>query len=239
MTPVLNRNQAKDSGFAQVRDAILRIEGDVDSVTFDTWGGKLVDDDGKPVPPKEFCEVKLLNCKVLESSEELSMEIDGKDFSFRVNCSDFKGSFWVDLFLASADANKVIIPDGLLHKRVIFKKATLVAKKDPKFNKTAFIIEKVGEISKDGTAAPVPAATATSAPATAPAAFDPIALACDLADGKTEAMFRSTISLEPRMVGNPMLSLVKSGALTEALVKDGLLTTVKDGDKTIYRKVKK
>ena len=100
--PITKREEAKESGFAQVREAMLSFAGDVVSAEFGQWGGKLIDEDtGKPILPREFLEVSCVNVEVLEVTEELVMAID--EWNFRVNCSDFKGSFWVEKFLESAD----------------------------------------------------------------------------------------------------------------------------------------
>ena len=125
--PLTDRKQAKDGGFAQVRGALQKFKGTVDSAEFDKWGGKLVDDDGKPVPPREFLEVSCSGVEVLEVTEELSMEVT--EWNFRVNCSDFNGSFWVDKFLESADRFKLQIPEGLIGKRITWEKVTREAKR--------------------------------------------------------------------------------------------------------------
>ena len=229
MSPLWDRTQAKDAGFAQVRDAIQAIEGNVDSLTYDMWPSGF-GDDGKPKPPKEFLEVKLSNVHVLEASEELSMDVEGKEFSFRVNCSESRGTFWVEDFLKSADDLKIVMPEGLKGKRVIFKKATRIAK-NPKFTVSNFIIAGVGNVTK--TSAP---AGGTTTPAPAAPTADPMDIALELAIGKTEAQFRTAISLDPRLAGNSILSLAKAGAVTSALVKEGKLVEVKQGAKTIYAK---
>jgi hypothetical protein len=61
-----------------------------------------------------------------------------------------------------------------------------------------------------------------------------MAIAEELAVGKTEAQFRTAISLDPRLAGNSILSLAKAGAVTSALVKEGKLKEVKAGGKTLY-----
>jgi len=228
MSPLTDRSQAKEGGWQQVREALTKFEGDVASAEFDRWGGKLVDDDGKPVPPKEFMEIKCMRVHVLETTEPLSMEIEGGEYSFRVNCSDFKGSFWVDKFLESSDRNKIQIPDGLIGKRVRWEKATQEAK-DPKFNSTNYVI---GAIIGDAGQA----SEQTEAPAPQPVKEeDLVNLALGLAVGKTEQQFRTAASVHPQLVGTPLLGLIKAGGLTQNFVGQGKLRLVDEDGKQVYR----
>jgi len=250
MTPITNRSEAKEGGFAQVREALVSFEGDVvaqdargNKTEFGMWGGKLIGEDGKPIPPKEYLQVVCANVVPLEVTEELSMDIS-EGWTFRVNCSDYKGSFWVDAFLASADKNKVIIPEELINKRVLFKKFTLEAR-DPKYNSTNYVIDKV---SKAATAAPKIVAKTTAAPAAASIeevtaeavevlSNDPMEIALELAVGKTEQQFRSAVALHPEFINSPLLPLAKAGAITRTLVNDGKLKLVIQGNKQVYQKV--
>lgn len=249
MSPITDRSKAKEGGFAQVRAALISFEGDVTAATFDKWGGKLVDEEGKPIPPREFLEIQTENVQVLEVVEELSMPVD--TWNFRVNCSNFKGSFWIDKFLESADKFKIQIPEGLVGKRVAFRRDTLKAtNKDgtpnPKFDSTNYVIVGVKEASKVPVtpAAPkpalgVPPATVEApAPTPAPAgsATDPMEYAMKLAIGKTEAQFRSAIGLDPNFAGSPLLSLAKAGMVTQALVNEGKLVLVQQGKQQVYQK---
>jgi hypothetical protein len=232
-----DRSQAKESGFAQVREALLSFEGDVDSAEFGQWGGTLIDDEGKPLPKKEFFEISCSNVNVLEVSEELSMPIE--EWNFRVNCSDYVGSFWVEKFLASADEQKVQIPDGLVNKRVTFKKETLKAfdragNPTPKFDSTNYIIAGVREKDSGG-AVSAPVQEQTDAPAQAPTE-DPMEALLDIAIDKTETQFRTAVGLDPRFAGSPLLSLAKTGAITQSLVNDGKLALVKSGNKEVYKR---
>lgn len=236
MSPLTNRDEAKESGFAQVRAALQLFEGDVVTAEFGMWGGKLIDDDGKKIPPKEFLEIECINVKVLETSEELDFQPE--DWNFRINCSDYKGSFWVEDFLASADVNKLLIPDDLIGKRIVFKKVTREAK-DPKYNVTNLIIDRVmgsvgTQTNAPTTTTPEEVATETAAPVVS--TNDPMSVALELAVGKTETQFRSAISLHKDFIGSPLLPLAKAGAITAALVKEGKLVEVKEGNKTVYRK---
>jgi len=238
--PLTKRDEAKESGFAQVRAALQSFEGDVVSAEFGKWGGKLIDEEtGKPLPAREFLEVKCVNVKVLTVSEELAMPID--EWGFRVNCSDFKGSFWVEEFLASADEAKLLIPDDLVDKRIVWEKVTLEASdrdgvRTPKFDSTNFVIGSIKGAAgaTPQVVAPV-AATAQEAVAATPAE-DPMAIALELAVDKTETQFRSAISLHPSFVNSELLPLAKAGAITQALVKEGKLVEVQEGNKTIYKK---
>ena len=250
MSPITDRSQAKESGFAQVREAMTKFEGDVVKAEFDQWGGKLIDEEtGKPIPPREFFEISCENVEVLEVTEELAMEVN--EWNFRVNCSDFKGSFWIERFLESADKFKILIPDGLVGKRVTFAKVTLEAVdgkgvRKPKYDSTNFIIEAIKDAPK---AAPnikpkvAPQATQAAEPeeevpveetAAAPEG-DPMEAAMNLAVGKTEAQFRSAIGLHQDFINSPLLPLAKAGLITQSLVKDGKLVEVQEGNKTIYQ----
>ena len=249
--PLTDRKQARESGFAQVREAMVSFVGDVVGAEFSQWGGKLIDEEtGKPIPPREFLEISCVNVEVLEVTEELAMAID--EWNFRVNCSDFKGSFWVEEFLASADEHKILIPDGLIGKRITWRKVTLEAVdgkgvRKPKFDSTNFIIDKIEEAPK---AAPKITPKVTPVEEVAEGAEevdetyeaakadqgDPMEIALGLAVDKTETQFRSAISLHPQFVNSPLLPLAKAGAITQALVKDGKLVEVQEGNKTIYKR---
>lgn len=222
MTPIVDRKQARESGFAQVREALLSFEGDVVSAEFSTWPGGGMGTDGKPLPTKDYLEISCVNVKVLEVSEELAMPVD--EWNFRVNCSDFKGSFWIEEFLKSADEQKVLIPDGLVGKRVTFTKKTLESVdskgvRKPQFDSTNYVITGINGGNS------VPAAPA----------IDLMATAMTVAVGKTETQFRSAISLHKDFANSPMLQLAKTGALTKTLVDSGALVEAVEGNKTVYR----
>lgn len=208
--PITDRTQAKEGGFAQVREALLKFKGDVTDVQWGQWGGQLVGDDGKKRPARDFMEITTTNNEVLESTEPLSMDITEK-FQIRINCSDFKGSFWIDMFLASADAHKVLIPDGLKKKRVTFEKQTL-ENENPKYNKTDYVIAGVEEIKEQ------------AKPANQ--AVDPMAFIAQLAAGKTDAELQAAIDKAPELMGSQVLPLAKSGMLVQALIKEGKLKLV-------------
>lgn len=225
--PIYKREEAKSGGFAQVREALLSYEGDVVKVETGQWGGKLVDDDGKPVPPREYFEVETTNNVPLEVTEELSMDISER-FSFRVNMSEYEGSFWVDAFLASAEKAKVLLPDGIKGKRVTFRKVTLEGS-EPKYNVTNFVIDKVAggtkvapKVTPKAVIAPAPVASKETVEE------DEIALALNLAVGKTEAQFRSAASLHPKLIGSQLLPLIKAGLFTASQVNEGTLTLGND-----------
>ncbi len=237
--PITDRSQAKKGGFAQVREALLKFKGEVIRAEFDRWGGKLVDEDGKPVPPKEFLEVESINLEALEVTEELSMGLE-EGWSFRVNCSDFEGSFWVERFLASADKFKLLIPDDLAGKVITWEKVTLESfnrdgTPNPKYNSTNYVIVAVeGASPKKATpkvvdkAQPAQAIEEVAEPEAevATGAADPMEAALTLAVGKTEAQFRTAVALDPHFVGSPLLPLAKAGVVTQSLVNDGKLVLV-------------
>jgi hypothetical protein len=242
--PIYKREEAKEGGWAQVRKALLKFEATVDSVEDGQWGGQLVDDDGNKVAPREYLEIKCSDMHVLEVSEELTMDVEGMEYAFRENCSMNTGSFWVDKFLASADTHKILLPDGLVGKRVIFKKETLV-NKNPKYNSTNYVIDGIAKSTPKVVAKVTTAKTIIAAPAPAVEeateeaptdTTDPMDIALELAVGKTETQFRSAFSMKPEFANSPLLGMAKAGLITAALVKDGKLVEVKEGTKTIYRK---
>ena len=243
--PLTDRSQAKESGFAQVREALQKFEGTVASAEWGQWGGKLFDDDGKPIPPKEFLEIVNVDVQVLEVTEELSMPID--EWTFRVNCSEFNGSFWVDKFLEATDKFKLLVPEDLISKRIVWEKATMTFNiKGKEVTQSNFIIVGVkSQVVTKPAPAVVPKATIAPQPDTegeavvaeeAPVANDPMEAACNLAIGKTEAMFRSAISLDPAFQGSPLVPLGKAGAITQALVNEGRLVLVQEGNKQVYKR---
>jgi hypothetical protein len=215
--PIWNKEEARSGGWAQVREALVSFEGTVTKVEEGQWGGLLVDDEGKPRPPREYWEITNENIHVLETTEPLDMDIEGEDFTFRVNMSEFSGSFWVEKFLDSADKFKILLPDGIVGKRVTWRKETLEAK-NPKFNSTNYVIAGIGEATD-------PEVT----PQESTSEEDLLELAAKIAVGKTESQFRMALTLEPKFAGSPLLTLAKAGALTEALIAEGRL--VKEGEK--------
>lgn len=231
--PLTKREEARESGFAQVREAMQSFAGDIVSAEWGMWGGQLIDEDtGKPIPPKEFLEVVCNNLEILETTEELAFVPD--EWNFRVNCSDYKGSFWVEDFLASADGAKLLIPDDLMGKRIVWKKVTRSWDiKGKPVSYTNFVIDKVLGVAG---VQPTPQVVDAPQAGTAQPAEDPMLIACDLAVGKTETQFRSAISLHPKFVGSPLLSLAKAGAITKALMDEGKLVEVQEGNKTVYAK---
>lgn len=230
--PITNRTEAKETGFAQIREAMTRFKGRVTDAEFGQWGGTLVDDEGKPLPPKEFLEVKSIEVEVLEATEELSKIPE--EWSFRINCSEFKGSFWIEKFLESADRAKVLIPDGLKDKVITWRKETLVAK-NPKYNSTNWIIEKIeGTVKQPVVVKTVPTPSQPKA-GVSPNESDPMEGALRLAIGKTEAQFRTAISLDQSFINNPIIPMAKAGIVTQALLRDGKLVLVKEGTKEVYR----
>lgn len=236
--PITDRNQAKESGFAQVRKALQKFEGTVVSAEFDKYPPKM-DDDGKPMPEKEYLDIVCVNNKALEVTEELSMDIS-EEWKIRVNCSDYAGSFWVEDFLASADKAKILIPDELVDKRIVWIKATREGTV-PMYNTTNFIIDSIKGKAKAtpkvvSSAAPAQLPTANEAEEAPGGAVDPMAVALELAVGKTEPQFRTAISLDEQFKGSPLLPMAKAGVITQSLVNDGKLVLVKEGNKQIYQK---
>ena len=232
MSPITKKEEAQESGFAQVREALQSFEGDVVSAEFGQWGGTLVDPDtGKKIPPKEFLEVQCTGVKVLTVSEELSMAVD--EWNFRVNCSNYKGSFWVEDFLESADKAKLLIPDDLIGKRIVWKKASRSWDiKGRPVTYTNFVIDRVIGATEE---TPVVVGAVPEGAPRSPVE-DPMEVACELAVGKTETQFRSAISLHPSFVNSPLLALAKAGAITKSLVEQGKLVVVGEGAKAIYQK---
>ena len=211
--PITKREDAKEGGFAQVREALQRFKGLCTGATFDMWGGQLVNADGKKVQPREYLELSFTGTEVLEATEELNMDIS-EEWSIRINCSDFKNSFWVDMFLASADKFKLLVPNDLKNKILTMEKQTLEAN-DPQYNSTSWVI--IGVEAGN---------TATPAPKAEPAvqATDPTNAILELAVGKTEEELKAAIS--ETLKGHPMLPIAEAGLLTQALVNGGKLVLV-------------
>ena len=227
MTPIYKTSEAKSGGWAQTRKALQKFEGTLVSAEEGQWGGELIDKNtGKPVPPREFVEIRCIGNVALESTEELSMDISD-EFTFRINCSESDNSFWVAAFLASADKAKVLFPDDLMNKRVVWEKVSYGA---GQYEKTDFVISKVMENGE----VPTPQAQVNVPPA---ALIDPMEIACNLAVGKTETQFRSAAGLHPAFVGSPLLALIKSGSVSSSLVEQGKLVLVGTGAKAVYQKV--
>lgn len=222
--PITDRSKAKEGGFAQVRVALTKFKGTVIGADFDKWGGQLVDEQGKKKQPREFLEISCIDVEVLEVTEELTMDIS-EEFNFRENCSDFKGSFWIEIFLASADAHKILIPDGLVSKRVTFEKATLEAvdkdgNRNPKYDSTNYVIVAVEDVKPKTQTAIIPTEQPQSG-----AAVDPLAVIQELAIGKTEAELKDAIS-KSVLAGTSVAPVAEAGILTQALVKEGKLVLV-------------
>ncbi len=259
MSPIYKREEAKESGWQQVRQALEAFEGDVVRAESGTWGGTGVDQEtGLPLPKKEYFEIETTNNVATKVSEPLEMDIKPR-MTFRVNSSSTSPrSFWVEKFLKSADDNKILLgeegiqatprPDGLKGKRVAFTK---VVYGEGQFATKNFIInEVVGEATAPAPSTPVPATTsAPPSPATpygialtiptppvSTSAEDILEAVADLAVGRTEQQFRSAITLNPKFFGSPLLALVKTGAITQALIKDGKLKEVVENGVTVYRK---
>jgi len=55
------------------------------------------------------------------------------------------------------------------------------------------------------------------------------ATALELAVGKTEAQFRSAASLHPKLRGSPILSLIRAGLFSQALIANGKIVLGQDG----------
>jgi len=247
--PITNSAEAKEGGFAQVREALVAFEGDVveqdargSKTEFATWGGTAINPDtGLPFPPKEYLQVVCTNVVVTESVEAVTMDIS-EGWTFRVNCSDFKGSFWIDAFLASADKFKVQIPAGLIGKRIGFRKVVLEAKpkKDGtvnhKFDATGFVITSVatkGSVSPKVTPKVVettPSAHSLPPMSTAPAATTPPTTA---AEGMVDTT--SAPSTDPMVValelavGKTEQQFRSAVALHPLFVNSPLLAIAKSG----------
>lgn len=225
--PIIKREELKAGGFAQIRAALQSFEGDCIKAEFGMWGGKLVDDEGNPVPPREFLEVESTNVIPTEVTEELSMDIS-LQFSFRINCSEATNTIW-DRFLESADKAKLLVPKGLIGKRISWRKVT-VEGTEPRFTTSNFIIDKVKQAAPKvvkpvvvGIAKPV------ALPLAQEVADDPMILALGLAIGKTEQQFRSAASLHPQFIGSQLLPLIKAGLASQALIADGKMVLGEDG----------
>lgn len=242
--PIFDRNQAKESGFAQVRGALEKFKGDVVNVRVDEYPPSR-GDDGRPMPGAEYMEIELVNVEVLEVNEELSMPIE--EWNFRITCSPYNGSFWVDYFLASADKFKIQLPEGLKGKRVTFHRVQweFTRKNGEVVRNSNFVIAGIEGSTTSATPAPKVVSKTSEPTGTeeAPAAeeageptpVDPMAIARDTAIGKTEAQFKTAIATNPIFANSPLLSMAKSGMITKALVDEGKLVLVKQGKSEVYQ----
>lgn len=214
--PITRREDAEEGGFAQVRKVLQKFKGLVTGVTFDMWGGQLIDEEGRKRQPREFLEIAFTGVEVLETSEELTMDIS-EQWTVRINCSDFKGSFWVEMFLASADKFKVLIPDGLKDKILTMEKQGLEAD-DPKYNASGWVI-----VGVEGTGNPTPKSAQSTAPQTGEAS-SPMDTVEALAIGKTEDELKAAIP--DTLKGDPMLPLAQAGLMTQALLNEKRIALV-------------
>ncbi len=233
--PIYHKEEAKESGWQQVRQALEEFEGDVSSTEAGTWGGSGVIDPetNQPIPPKEYFEVTSVNNKIIKSTEELDMDISAT-FNFRINCSSSPKSFWVSAFLESADKNKLQIPEQLIGKRISWKAVVFGTGKYATKN---FVIDHVVEVASKPTDVPVTTtATIPAVVAKIPAEDDLMQEATNLAVGKTEQQFRTAIGMNVKFAGNPLLAMAKNGILTLSLVKEGKLKEVQENGVTVYRK---
>jgi len=222
--PITDRSQLVEGGWRQIRAALQEFEGTVLSAEWGQWGGQLIDDDGKPVPPREFLEINNSNVHVLVTDEELSMDIEGQEFSFRINCSGARGTIW-DKFLESADDAKLLVPDDLVGKRIHWQKVA-IAGSEPRFSTANYVIKTVVSATPQG----------DEIKPDRPASEDPMVIALDLAVGKTEAQFRSASALHPVLANNQILPLIKAGLVSQSFIADGKLIVVQEGNKAVYHK---
>lgn len=231
--PIYDEKQATENGYAQVRKAMTSFAGNVVKVEEGAWAPKKDEATGILKKAKEYLEIFCENVQVMASTEPLTMDIT--EWNFRADQATDKKSFWVQKFLPSARVAGVILPNGLVGKRILFSKVTLEAKDkngipNPKYNKTSFVIEKVL-----GDAMVKPADL--TAPETTPNVpkVDPMIEAVNLANGKTEIQFRSAIGLNP--LCSSLIPLAKTGALTAQLVAEGRLTKINNAGREVYQKV--
>lgn len=89
--------------------------------------------------------------------------------------------------------------------------------------------------------APVPSPEPAVKPTPQPASggeVDLLEVAVEIATTpkpKTEAQFRTSFGLDPRVAGTPYVAMAKTGALTESLVEAGKLVRVKEGNTEVYK----
>ncbi len=236
--PTWKKEEAKESGWAQTREVIQSFEGDVSKVELGAWAPR-ANPDGTMQEPKEFIDITSINNRVLETLEEPSMDITAS-YNFRVNMSDFKGSFWVEKFLDACDKLHILLPDGLQGKHIVWRKQTQEAVRRqkggtvtrvPEFDATNFIPVAVGASPAGAMAQPIPV-QAVIPPVIA---TDPMELMMNLAIGKTDAQFKSAIGLDPAFVNSPYLPLAKSGAIMQTLLAQGKIKLVTGTDgKQVY-----
>ena len=231
--PTYNKSEAKENGWAQTRAAIQKFQGDVLKVEVGQWGARPKADGTGMQDGKEFMDITSINNKVLASTEAPSMDISAS-YNFRVNMSDFKGSFWIEKFLDQCDKLHILLPDGLQGKNITWEKQTQQSIKNgvhnPEFDSTNYVPIAIGQ----GQVNPVaPVFPQTAQPT--PAITDPMEAILTLAIGKTDAQFKSAIGLDPAFVGSPYLPLAKSGAIMQTLLAQGKVKLVAGADgKPVY-----
>lgn len=232
---IFKKEDAKENGWAQTREVIQSFEGDVSKVELGAWTPR-AKEDGTMGDSKEFIDITSINNRVLVTTEQPSMDITAS-YNFRVNMSDFRGSFWVEQFLDACDKLKILLPDGLQGKRIAWKKVTQQATKKikgsqevvrvPEFDSTNFVPVSVGG---GATVQSTPIVQTVAQPIS-----DPMELIINLAVDKTDAQFKSAIGLDPMFVNSPYLPLVKSGAIMQTLLAQGKIKLVTGADdKQIY-----
>ncbi|KKK75878.1 hypothetical protein LCGC14_2869300, partial [marine sediment metagenome] len=145
----------------------------------------------------------------------------------------------------------------LLRKRKITHKRTRPRRPQTNGKAERFIIESIEDGAAPVATKPKPAVKPkTTAKAAAPvteaaaeevteeAAEEPagetvvedqMVMAIELAVGKTEAQFKSAISVDERFAQSQLLSLAKAGMVTLSLVKEGKLVQVGEGAKAVYQ----
>lgn len=232
--PITRSDEAKEGGFTQVREALQSLEMDVVAADYGDWGDSQKYGKG----PQEFLSLDGENVVVLESTEELSMDIS-QEYNLRINCSDYKGSFWVEHFIPSCEAHKLILPDSrigdpgnLIGKRLAFKKVAMEYQtKDGGGVKNDYVVVGVKEIKKGTSKVDAPAPTEASTEE------ELAGVVIDLADGKTAAQFKSAASLNTSLRGSPLLPMIQSGELVQGLIDDGLLVVEEVNGRTVYKKV--
>ena len=199
-----NRKDAKSSGLAGVRQAIEVIEGDVVDETEGVW------EKSQYGEGQTYVQIDMENCIVKEGLEPIELFDDR--FSFRINTSDYKGSFWEEEFLKSCDDSKVLAND-LVGKRIRFKKVTHTWEwRDGTIRtKRDFVIDTILVTDKKEKEE----------------VGDDYCLR--LATGRSVNAFKVACSADPLLRRSPeLLETIKTGIWLQSMIKAGKLA-VKDG----------
>lgn len=206
MTPVTRTQDAKETDFSAVRNALERFEATVLSVEPGKWMESRFKKE-----PQEYYDFTVQDVKVIKATSDVVVP---EPFNWRQNCATSKNSFWVSVFLTKFEELKppLVFPDDLIGKRVMFEKMfkSYERKGSETMTSSGFVVVDVKPADK--------------APEVNPADLE--ALALRKLEGKTLVGFQMNASLDPLLSGTSLIIDIKSGAFTDKLLKEGKYTLV-------------